>query len=130
PCDRLRRFPIPLPPLVCEWDEERFEFVLERRDPALDALQLSPDGDDERTPVLAQCLLVRTLLRGERAPATRRSVCEPSAVWIGQRQRELHVLAPHRELNRRVRVGLDKEDVVRAVLAEHALELVTGAVDL
>ena len=78
----------------------------------------------------AQRLLVRALLCGKRAPPTRRSVCEPSAVRIGKWQCELHVLPAHRELNRRVRVGLDEEDLVRAVITEHTLELEAGAMDL
>ena len=53
PGNRFRLFPSLLPLLVEARHEERVELVLERRDPALDGLQLSPDGDDERAPVLA-----------------------------------------------------------------------------
>jgi hypothetical protein len=53
PIDCLRRLAVALLLALVEVrHEEAVELLLERRDAALDGLQLSPDGDDQRTPVL------------------------------------------------------------------------------
>src|ERR1051325_8445102 len=55
PIDGPRRLTVSLSLLVRELrDEKTVELLLERRDAALDGLQLSPDGDDQRAPVLAK----------------------------------------------------------------------------
>ena len=55
---------------------------------------------------------------------------EARVLWIRERQRELNVASLHRELNRRARVGFDEEDLVRSVLVQDTLELITRTVGL
>ena len=116
PVDRFRRFALALLLLLREVrNEEPVELLLERRDAALDGLQLSPDGDDQRAPVLAQCLVVRALLRTRLAELAGRRVREPRIFRVGKWERELNVAPVHLELNRRVGVRLDEENLVRSV---------------